>query len=403
MNRIENITIAQCLDQGVQNDVHLIENATVVWQEDIIVWVGKTKEMPEQYEHSNIVLQNGGFLVPGLIDCHTHLAFGGWRADEFGERVSGTPYAEITKRGGGISSTVTDTRAASKEELIEKANGFLTEMTALGVTTVECKSGYGLNIDDEFKILSAYDDLKKITPLTLVSTFLGAHLVPKETSREDYCRMIIEEMIPKIAEQKLAEFCDIFIDDHAFTKTEARPIIEAAKAHGLKIKLHVDQLSGDGGAEFAADCGAFSADHLEYVSEEGIKALKKSGTIAVTLPLASLYTFQKSLDARMLIDAGVEVALATDFNPGSAPSNHLPLAMMLGCTLNRMSPKETLKAVTLYAAKAIDKADKIGSIEVGKCADFALIDTPSIEHWMYHFKANANCLTVKNGHIIYQL
>jgi len=403
MNRIENITIAQCLDQGVQNDVHLIENATVVWQEDIIVWVGKTKEMPEQYKHSNIVLQNGGFLVPGLIDCHTHLAFGGWRADEFGERVSGTPYAKITKRGGGISSTVADTRAASKEELIEKANGFLTEMTALGVTTVECKSGYGLNIDDEFKILSAYDDLKKITPLTLVSTFLGAHLVPKETSREDYCRMIIEEMIPKIAEQKLAEFCDIFIDDHAFTQTEARPIVEAAKAHGLKIKLHVDQLSRDGGAEFAANCGAFSADHLEYVSEEGIKALKKSGTIAVTLPLASLYTFQKSLDARMLIDAGLEVALATDFNPGSAPSNHLPLAMMLGCTLNRMSPKETLKAVTLYAAKAIDKADKIGSIEVGKCADFALIDTPSIEHWMYHFKANANCLTVKNGHIIYQL
>jgi len=402
MNRIENITIAQCLDQGVQADIHLLENATVVWQEDTIIWVGKTKEMPEQYEHSNIVFHAGGFLVPGLIDCHTHLAFGGWRADEFGERVSGTPYAEITKRGGGISSTVVETRAASKEELIEKANGFLTEMAALGVTTVECKSGYGLNVDDELKILSVYDDLKKITPLTLISTFLGAHLVPKETPRVDYCRMIIEEMIPKISEHKLAEFCDIFIDDHAFSQTEARPIIESAKAHGLKIKLHVDQLSGDGGAEFAADCGAFSADHLEYVSEEGIKALKKSGTIAVTLPLASLYTFQKSLDARMLIDAGVEVALATDFNPGSAPSNHLPLAMMLGCTLNHMSPKETLKAATLYAAKALDKADKIGSIEVGKRADFALIGAPSIEHWMYHFKANANCLTVKNGHIIYQ-
>ena len=402
MNRIENITIAQCLDQGVQADIHLLENATVVWQEDTIIWVGKTKEMPEQYEHSNIVFHTGGFLVPGLIDCHTHLAFGGWRADEFGERVSGTPYAEITKRGGGISSTVVETRAASKEELIEKANGFLTEMAALGVTTVECKSGYGLNVDDELKILSVYDDLKKITPLTLISTFLGAHLVPRETLRVDYCRMIIEEMIPKISEHKLAEFCDIFIDDHAFSQVEARPIIESAKAHGLKIKLHVDQLSGDGGAEFAADCGAFSADHLEYVSEEGIKALKKSGTIAVTLPLASLYTFQKSLDARMLIDAGVEVALATDFNPGSAPSNHLPLAMMLGCTLNHMSPKETLKAATLYAAKALDKADKIGSIEVGKRADFALIGAPSIEHWMYHFKANANCLTVKNGHIIYQ-
>lgn len=402
MNRIENITIVQCLDQGVQADVHLLEDAAVVWQEDTIVWVGKTKEMPEQYEQSNIVFQNGGFLVPGLIDCHTHLAFGGWRADEFGERVSGTPYAEITKRGGGISSTVAETRAASKEDLIEKANGFLTEMAALGVTTVECKSGYGLNIEDELKILSVYEDLKKITPLTLVSTFLGAHLVPKETPRANYCRMIIEEMIPKIAKQKLAEFCDIFIDDHAFSQAEARPIVEAAKAYGLKIKLHVDQLSGDGGAEFAADCGAFSADHLEYVSEEGIKALKKSGTIAVTLPLASLYTFQKSLDARKLIDAGVEVALATDFNPGSAPSNHLPLAMMLGCTLNRMSPKETLKAVTLYAAKALDKADKIGSIEAGKRADFALIDTPSIEHWMYHFKANANCLTVKNGRIIYQ-
>ena len=402
MNRIENITIVQCLDQGVQADVHLLEDAAVVWQEDTIVWVGKTKEMPEQYEQSNIVFQNGGFLVPGLIDCHTHLAFGGWRADEFGERVSGTPYAEITKRGGGISSTVAETRAASKEDLIEKANGFLTEMAALGVTTVECKSGYGLNIEDELKILSVYEDLKKITPLTLVSTFLGAHLVPKETPRANYCRMIIEEMIPKIAKQKLAEFCDIFIDDHAFSQAEARPIVEAAKAYGLKIKLHVDQLSGDGGAEFAADCGAFSADHLEYVSEEGIKALKKSGTIAVTLPLASLYTFQKSLDARRLIDDGVEVALATDFNPGSAPSNHLPLAMMLGCTLNRMSPKETLKAVTLYAAKALDKADKIGSIEAGKRADFALIDTPSIEHWMYHFKANTNCLTVKNGRIIYQ-
>ena len=402
MNRIENITIVQCLDQGVQADVHLLEDAAVVWQEDTIVWVGKTKEMPEQYEQSNIVFQNGGFLVPGLIDCHTHLAFGGWRADEFGERVSGTPYAEITKRGGGISSTVAETRAASKEDLIEKANGFLTEMAALGVTTVECKSGYGLNIEDELKILSVYEDLKKITPLTLVSTFLGAHLVPKETLRANYCRMIIEEMIPKISAQKLAEFCDIFIDDHAFSQAEARPIVDAAKAYGLKIKLHVDQLSGDGGAEFAADCGAFSADHLEYVSEEGIKALKKSGTIAVTLPLASLYTFQKSLDARRLIDDGVEVALATDFNPGSAPSNHLPLAMMLGCTLNRMSPNETLKAVTLYAAKALDKADKIGSIEVGKRADFALIDTPSIEHWMYHFKANANCLTVKNGRIIYQ-
>ena len=165
MNRIENITIVQCLDQGVQADVHLLEDAAVVWQEDTIVWVGKTKEMPEQYEQSNIVFQNGGFLVPGLIDCHTHLAFGGWRADEFGERVSGTPYAEITKRGGGISSTVAETRAASKEDLIEKANGFLTEMAALGVTTVECKSGYGLNIEDEIKILSVYDDLKKITPL----------------------------------------------------------------------------------------------------------------------------------------------------------------------------------------------------------------------------------------------
>jgi len=402
MIKIENINLAQCLDEGSQAEIHLINDAAVVWEKDLIVWVGKKDHLPQQYQKIETIDGKHSLLLPGLIDCHTHLSFGGWRSAEFGERVAGVPYSEITKRGGGISSTVKATREANEEDLYVRSARFLQKMRSLGVTTVECKSGYGLSLKDEIKLLKVYKRLSISQPSRIVSTFLGAHLVPKESTREDYCKLVTDTMIPEVAKSELAEFCDIFIDDHAFSIDEARPIVAKAKECGLKIKLHVDQLSSGGGAEFAAECGATSADHLEYISEQGIGAIKHSSTVAVSLPLATLYTFQKPLDARALIDAGVDVALATDFNPGSAPSYHMPLTMMLGCTLNRMSPAEVLKAVTIKAAKALSKNDIIGSIEVGKKADFVLINTPSIEHWMYHFSDNANRLTVINGEIVYK-
>ncbi len=402
MIKIENINLAQCLDKGTQDEIHIISDATVVWEDDLIVWVGKKDDAPAQYQNVETIDGKQSLLVPGLIDCHTHLAFGGWRSDEFSERVAGVPYAEITKRGGGISSTVKATREASEEDLYLRSAEFLDKMRSLGVTTVECKSGYGLSLQDELKMLQVYKRLSSNQPSRIVPTFLGAHLVPKDSTREEYCALVTDTMIPQVANNELAEFCDVFVDDHAFSIEEAQPIVAKAKKHGLKIKLHVDQLSSGGGAEFAAESGAISADHLEYISEQGIAAIKQSGTVAVSLPLATLYTFQKPLDARALIDAGVDVALATDFNPGSAPSYHMPLTMMLGCTLNRMSPAEVLKAVTIKAAKALDKNDSIGSIEAGKKADFALVDTPSIEHWMYHFSDNANRLTVIDGEIVYQ-
>jgi imidazolonepropionase len=402
MIKIDNINLAQCLDSGAQSEIHLMKDAVVVWDGNLIEWVGSKSELPKKYKNIQTVDGQKALLLPGLIDCHTHLAFGGWRSDEFGERVAGVPYAEITARGGGISSTVKATRAATEDDLYSRSYDFLEKMRALGVTTVECKSGYGLSLDDEMKLLRVYRRLGESQPIRIVPTFLGAHLVPQGTTREEYCKLVVDKMIPEVAKNALAEFCDVFVDDHAFSVEEAALIVAKAKECGLQIKLHVDQLSNGKGAEFAAECGAISADHLEYISEDGIQAMKRSGTVAVSLPLATLYTFQKPLDARALIDAGIDVAIATDFNPGSAPSYHLPLAMMLGCTLNRMSPAEVLKAVTIKAAKALGKIDTIGSIEVGKKADFVLIDTPSIDHWMYHFTENANRLTVINGNTVFK-
>jgi imidazolonepropionase len=391
--------LATCQAEGGQGDIHAISAAALVWDETTIVWAGPANELPKEYRNAERIDAGGRLVIPGLVDCHTHLAFAGWRADEFEQRIQGRTYLDITRAGGGILSTVKQTRAATELELVERAADFLEQMLALGVTTVECKSGYGLDEENELKLLRVYRRLALEQPVRLVSTFLGAHVVPPEF-REDrpaYVDLLIQRVIPAVAREKLAACCDVFVEESAFSVDEARRILRAGQRAGLASKLHADQLTDGGGAELAAELGALSADHLECISERGVVALAAGKTVAVSLPLASLYLGQASMPARRLIEAGVPVAVATDFNPGSAPSYHLPLALTLACTLQRMAPAEALKGATLYAARAVGMEDSVGSLETGKAADFALIDAPDVNHWLYHFRPNACVMTVIGG------
>jgi len=400
MRLLENIAqLATCRAEGGQGDIHAIEDAALVWQGETIRWVGPRRELPAEYAAGERIDAGGRLVIPGLVDCHTHLAFGGWRAEEFEQRIQGRSYLEIAAAGGGIARTMRLTRAASEAELTERAAGFLREMGALGVTTVECKTGYGLDREHELRLLRVYRTLAAAQPIRLVPTFLGAHVVPPEyrDDRAGYLDLLIDDLLPTIARERLAAFCDVFVERSAFTVDEARRLLRAAQAVGLGAKLHADQLTQGGGAELAAELGAVSADHLECASEAGISAMARAGVVAVSLPLASLYLGQVPAPARRWIEAGVAVAVATDFNPGSAPSYHLPFALTLACTLQRMTPAEALKGATVLAARAVGLEPRVGSLEPGKAADFALIDAPDVNHWLYHLRANACRLTVIGG------
>jgi len=367
-----------------------IAGAALAWDAGRILFAGRAADLPAQYRDATNRDAGGALVIPGLVDCHTHLAFAGWRADEFSERCQGATYADIAARGGGIAKTVRLTRAATEADLLTRSRRFLHEMLRLGVTTVECKSGYGLTLDNELKLLRVYRQLKTEFAGTLISTVLGAHVIPPEfrDNRSGYLKIVCEQMIPAVAAEKLAAFCDVFVEQGAFTSDEARTIFAAAKAHGLRPKLHADQLADGGGAKLAAEVGAISADHLEFASDDGLKAMGHASVVAVLLPLATLYLRQPPLDARRCLAAGVPVAVATDFNPGSAPSYHLPLAMTLACTMNHLTPALALRGATITAAKAIGLDREVGSLEPGKRADFVLVDAESVEHWLYHFRPN---------------
>ena len=390
--------LARCLPSGPQSEIHVIPAAALAWEGDRIAWVGPEAELPERFRDWPREDAGGRLVVPGLVDSHTHLAFGGWRAGEFEQRLLGKSYLEIAAAGGGIASTVAATREASSEALLARCREHLAGMARLGVTTVEAKSGYGLTEEQELRLLGIYRDLGS-GPQRLVPTLLAAHVVPEEYRgrRGKYVELIVERIIPRVASEGLARFCDAFVEETAFTPDEARRIFEAGKQHGLRPKLHADQLSPGGGAELAAEVGAASADHLERISEEGIGKLAAAGVVAVSLPFASLYLGVAPLPARKLLEAGVPVAVATDFNPGSAPSYHLPVAMTLACLLQRMTPAEVLKGATIVAARAIGLEGEVGSIEEGKSADFAVIDADSVEQWLYHLRANACVRTVARG------
>jgi imidazolonepropionase len=391
--------LATCPPGNPQQDAGLLDNAAVAWAGDTISWVGCYQDLPSEFDTEPVIDCERRLVIPGLIDCHTHLCFGGWRGDEFELRLKGASYQEIAAAGGGIASTVTATRAASGGKLQRKANALLDAILKLGITTVECKSGYGLDTANELKQLEVYRRLDQSHAVDLVPTFLGAHIVPPEyrDQRERYISLLCEELIPMIAKEGLARFCDAFVETGAYTTDEARQIFAAAKAHGLQIKVHADQLSDGGGAALAAEMGAVSAEHLEYIGDEGIKALAGSGTVAVSLPLASLYLGEPFLPARKLLAAGVPVAVATDFNPGSAPSYHLPLAMTLACLSQHMTPQEVLNGATTVAARAISAETRIGSLLPGYSADLAIIDMPSLNQWLYHFVPNACVAVLKNG------
>ena len=391
--------LATCPPDGPQSNAGLINNAAVAFREYRIEWVGSEADLPAEYHDEDRFDCEGKLIIPGLIDCHTHLCFGGWRGDEFEMRLQGRSYQEIAAAGGGIASTVKATREASLELLVRRASGFLDAMKALGVTTVECKSGYGLNEKDELKQLEVYRQLSDTHELELVPSFLGAHIVPPEYTdrREEYINLLCDNLIPTVASKGLAEFCDAFVEGGAYTVEEGEKILSTAKKHGLGIKLHADQLSSGGGAQLAARMGAVSAEHLEYIDEAGMKALAQAGTVAVSLPLASMYLKEPFLPARELIEAGVPIAVATDFNPGSSPSFHLPLAMLQACLYQEMTPQEVLKGATTIAARAISRHDQIGSLLPGYQADIALIDVPSLNQWMYHFQPNACIGVIKKG------
>ncbi len=396
--------LATCRPEGGQGDVHLISGAAVAWEGETLRWVGPESELPAEFSRGESLDARGRLVLPGLVDCHTHLAFGGWRADEFEQRLQGVGYLDIARAGGGIMSTVRATRAATEEELVAKAAAALDGMRRLGVTTVECKSGYGLDLETELRLLRVYQRLAETQPTRIVPTFLGAHVVPAEhrADRPAYLRLLLDEMIPAVAEAGLARCCDVFVEDTAFSVDEARRIFRAGKAVGLAPKLHADQLSAGGGAELAAEVGALSADHLECASDTGIAAMAAAGVVAVSLPLATLYLNQRPMPARKFIDAGVPVAVATDFNPGSAPSWDLPLAMMLACHLQRMTPAEALKGATSIAATAVGLRGQAGEVSVGCRADLAIIDAPDVNHWLYHFRPNACVLTVAAGRVCWQ-
>lgn len=393
--------LATCADGDGQADVGVIPDGAVVWEGSEVRWVGRACDLPGAYAGWERWDAGGRLVIPGLVDAHTHLAFGGWRADEFSERIGGVGYLDLAKRGGGIVSTVSRTRALDEDSLLERCRGFAREIVRLGVTTIECKTGYGLTVEDELKLLHVYRRLAGEGPLRIVPTLLAAHVVPPEfeADRAAYVRLLVDELVPEAAEAGLARFCDVFVEESAFTLDEARALLLAARKLGLRGKLHADQLSDGGGAALAAEVGAVSADHLERVSVAGIAALAEAGVVGVTLPIATLYLNEDPPPARALIDAGVAVAVATDFNPGTAPSYHLPFAMTLACTRQRMTPAEALKGATLHAARAVGLEDRCGSLETGKAADFAVLDAPDVDTWLYHLRANACTMTVISGEV----
>lgn len=345
----------------------------------------------------------GKVVLPGFVDPHTHPVFVGSREDEFELRIKGSTYQEIAQKGGGIRSTVRRVREASKEELYESALPRLDRMLHSGTTTVEAKSGYGLSLDDEVKLLEVIQELNEHHPIDLVPTFLGAHEIPDEyrDRKEDYIKLVIEEMIPIVAERGLAEFCDIFCEEGVFDIDESRQILTAAREAGLKLKLHADELSPFGGAELAAEMMAVSADHLVAVSDGGIEALHRTGTIAVLLPGTTFSLGLKTYaPARSMIAKGVPVALATDMNPGSCRTESLPIIMTLACVMMRLTAAEAVTAATLNSAYAINRATSVGSIEIGKQADIVVWDIPTVQYLPYHFGVNLVEMVIKNGNIV---
>ena len=374
---------------GDLRQLAIIEDGAMLVRGEFIEAVGRQREIESLIGADCEVIDAGHRVVlPGFVDAHTHPVFAGIRANEFEQRASGASYREIAARGGGIRSTVRSTRNASPADLVKAGKRYADWFLRNGTTTIEAKSGYGLTLEDEIKILRAVQQLNDETPLRYVPTFLGAHDIPTEykSRRHLYVNLIINEMLPRVAGEKLAEYCDVFCEEDVFTTDETWQILSAARCHGLGLRIHADQLSLSGGAKLAAELNTATADHLEHTDATGIMALKAANVQPVLLP-GSVYALGSNNypAARQMIDAGLAVVLATDFNPGSSPVPSMPMILSLACTQMKMTPAEAISAATINAAYSLGRGDEIGSLEKGKRADFVIHDLTDYRELAYFF------------------
>lgn len=386
-----------------------MNNLAVSLNQAILIEDGFIKEIVSEPDSDNFGLEDAQILdaggkpvLPGFIDPHTHFVFAGYRADEFNMRLKGKSYEEIAAAGGGIVSSVSPTRKSTLSELKALSRERLRSMVRYGVTTVEGKTGYGLDRDAELKQLRVMVELDAETPVDISRTFLGAHVVPKEYEgrRDQYLDFVTEEVIP-LAAQQGAEFCDVFCDQGAFTVEESRKVLMAGKQSSLTPKIHADEIAATGGAELAAEVGAVSADHLLKSSDQGLELLKENGIVAVLLPITAFSLKEDYARGRYMIDNGLPISLATDMNPGSCYSESIPLLFSLATLYMGLTVEESITALTLNAAAALGKADKIGTIEPGKQADLVILDAPDYEHLSYHIGVNLVDGVVKRGELIW--
>jgi imidazolonepropionase len=387
-------------------ELSIIDDGAMLVHGDRIHQIGSRNAIDQLITADCEVVDAGGrILLPGFVDAHTHPVFAGARAGEFEERSAGATYQEIAARGGGIQSTVRATREARLDELVNAGKRYADWFLRTGTTTVEAKSGYGLNLEDELKILKAIKQLDQETPLRYVPTFLGAHDIPTEykSRREQYIALLIEEMLPRVARERLAEYCDVFCEEKVFTIDEARRLLDSARDNGLGLRIHADQLSLSGGAKLAAELGTVTADHLEHTDAEGIAALRSAGVQPVLLP-GSVYALGSNRypQAREMIDAGLAVVLATDFNPGSSPTPSMTMIFSIASTHMKMTPAESITAATLNAAYTLNRGTELGSLEHGKTADFVIHDCDDYRELAYFFGIEHAWKVHAGGRMVYE-
>lgn len=402
--RLRDYDPAADLEERDREITGLIEDAAIWVDGGDIQWVGPWNDRPGKCRGEDIPQMETGLAMPGWIDCHTHSVFAGERSAEFVMRNAGRPYVEILEAGGGILNTVDAVRQASTRALTQSLYQHTYEFVRRGVTLLEVKSGYGLTTEDEVKCLRAVKNVAEDAPCELVGCFLGAHAIPRNyrDRRDEYVDLVCEEMIPRVADEELAQYCDVFCDRGAFTVDEARRILETGREHGLIPRIHADELTDAGAARLAAEIGAASADHLEYTSDDAIDAMAAADVVAVLMPAVNLFlgTIDHAARARRLLAAGCEIALATDFNPGSAMTQDLALMTTLACTIYKMTPGEALRAITVGAAKAL-RRDDVGSIEPGLRANLTLLNVPGYRYVPYHFGHNHVEAVVCDGEFVY--
>ncbi|NNJ54224.1 MAG: imidazolonepropionase [Ignavibacteriaceae bacterium] len=384
-------------------EVDCVFDSSIVIEDDIIKDITPTNSISKK-SFNEVIDLTDKIVLPGLVECHTHTAFSGSRANEFRQKLAGVGYEEIANAGGGILKTVSSVRSASFEELVKTVKPRVEFFISQGVTTLEIKSGYGLDFENERKLLQVINFLDEIFPIDIIATFLGAHTFPPEfeENKKRYVDLIINEMLPHISDQKLALFCDGFCELTAFTAEEIELIFNAATVNGLKLKLHTEQFNTIGGLDAALNHNAVSVDHLEVINDNDIIKISNTDTVAALLPGVSFFLNHTYAPARKLIENNVIVALATDYNPGSSHISSLPLVMSLAALKMKMTIEETISAVTINAAKALCRQNSIGSIEIGKKADFAIFNTNEYSDIVYEIGKNLNCITIKNGNVIYK-